>query len=192
MTTNRWMNQHILVYPYNESLLIKSSHQPVYWKNATTWRNLKYHPIQKCVYCIIPFIWNSRRDKPNLQWQKLVWPFFMTRGVWWLIERMGRRKLFRWWWWRSWPWWWLRGYIHLSKLIKSYMYHGSILLYVNDIPQTLGFQQSSQRFQREGPSSVCRLPREPLLLCSMNFPPPRFSPTFHSHTPAPPGCSSSL
>ena len=60
MTTNRWMHQ-------------QSSHQPIsLLKNATTWRNLNYHSTQKGLYYMILFIWNSRRAKTDLQWQKLV------------------------------------------------------------------------------------------------------------------------
>ena len=60
MTTNRWMDQ-------------QSTHQPIsLLKNANTWRNLNYHSIQKGLYYIILVIWNSRRDKTDLQWPKLI------------------------------------------------------------------------------------------------------------------------
>ena len=36
---------------------------------------------QKGLCYIILFIWNSRRDKTDLQWQKLVYPFLTTRDM---------------------------------------------------------------------------------------------------------------
>ena len=60
MTTNRWTDQ-------------QSTHQPIsLLKNANTWRNLNYHSIQKGLYYIIQVIWNSKRDKTDLQWPKLI------------------------------------------------------------------------------------------------------------------------
>lgn len=68
------------------------------------------------------YIWNSRRPETNLHWQKnrsvLAWGWGWTdcsesgRG-----NFLGEQKCAL-----SWLWHWLHRYIHLSKLIKLYIY----------------------------------------------------------------------
>lgn len=60
------MDQQIVIYAYNEMLHI----------NTDTYNVQKCYAIPrsqtpKSTYHMIPFIWNSRKDKSNLEWHRI-------------------------------------------------------------------------------------------------------------------------
>lgn len=62
---------HRVIYSYNGILL---SNKKLQTDKTTTWMNLfmksEAQPDTKSTQYLIPFIWNSRTDKSNLEWQK--------------------------------------------------------------------------------------------------------------------------
>lgn len=101
----------------------------------------KWKESDKIIYCLVPFMWNSRKSKLLYSYRKLT-SCCLGIGV---AGKDGREKLQRaqgnfWWWWMcslSCLWCWLHRYTQMIKHIKWYSLGMCNLSYVNYLSMTL-------------------------------------------------------
>lgn len=122
MSISRWMDKQTVVCPYKQLLSSKKVKTTDIWENLSDSQG-PCAKSQKITYWMIPFIWHSWKNKPNMMENRPVVVRGWGEGT--ISVQRGSTRVFFFFLTRElfWLWWWVHKYTQVLKMLSTITLH---------------------------------------------------------------------